>query len=82
MVTKKKHKITRSRFLDWFFTDSEDVNLMGANVRAGLRSEGTYTITVQELFDTAGYIPAWITDYKGKDDDQDFQPEDCELIDD
>ena len=43
---EKKYKLTKKRFADWLFSDSDDVEYWGRRFVSELRDEGEYSITV------------------------------------
>lgn len=55
-MSKLKVKINRTHFLEWMYTDHKETAVVGVDVIADLKAFGTYTITVQDIFDTCGYI--------------------------
>ena len=58
----KKYKLTKQRFADWLFSDSDDVEYWGRRFVSELRDEGEYSITLQEIFDERDEIPVHILD--------------------
>lgn len=82
-----KQKVRKSTFLNWFFSDKDDAQLMGNRVKNTLinSKDDTFTITTRDLFNECGYIPEHITvDYNkdSTDDPKEFSPGDCFLIND
>ena len=73
-----KNKVTKSRFLSWYISDSDDLKRMGRMAADSLEKSGTFKINVQQLFDSCVYIPASIcvTPF----DDYEYNPNDVELI--
>jgi hypothetical protein len=81
----KKGKVTASKFLEWFYSDSEDYLHAGESLVFNMKTNGYYKSTVKEIFDSSGYIPAHIcTDLSEEidDDDHEFESEELEFIDD
>ena len=75
-----KYKLTKKRFADWLFSDSDDVEYWGRRFVSELRGEGECSITLQEIFDERDEIPAYILDnYSGDDDEVSIT--EVELID-
>jgi len=73
-----KNKVTKSSFLDWYFSDSDDAQTMGYDVISSLRDEGEFIITTQDLFDRCGYIPQHICE--NNDGDNEYDSSEVELI--
>ena len=85
----KKYKLTKKRFADWLFSDSDDVEYWGRRFVNELRDEGEYSITLQEIFDERDEVPVHILEnYHNLNEKQvdDWVDEVCitevELIDD
>ena len=76
-----KNKVTKSRFLDWYFTDNKDAEYIGKRLIDALNDKGTFTITVESLFKDCGYIPYYICEYDS-DINCDLETKDVELIND
>jgi len=72
-----KNQVTKSRFLSWYISDSDDAYDIGRDVISALKNKGTYTINVKELFDSCGYIPAFIC---VNNDEGEYEPNEVELI--
>ena len=81
-----KNKVSASAFLEWYF-DDDTSRFETDNMISQLSNDGTFTITIRELFDKCGYIPQHIC-YDCPPPDQvnytyeDYQPEEVEFIDD
>ena len=53
-----KLNVNKARFISWMLSDNSDcLFLIRADLLASLKTEGIYTITVEEILDKAGYIP-------------------------
>ncbi len=74
----KKIKITEKAFLDWYFSDTEDLITFGQNMITELYTTGFVKESVQSLLDRCGYIPGHISE--NSVDDKEYDPEDVELI--
>lgn len=76
-----KPQVRKEELLDWLFSDSDDAKQLGVRIIKQLQDTGSATITIQELFDECGYIPAHIllNDEKFEDSDE-FEPSEVELI--
>lgn len=82
-VQELKGSVTASDFINWYFSDEDDVLNIGREVISNLRTVGNSTIKVKSLFDTCGYIPEHIcTMFVNVDDDYEFEPNDLIFIDD
>ena len=82
---EKKYKLTKKRFADWLFSDSDDVEYWGRRFVSELRDEGEYSITLQEIFDERDEVPVYILENYDDDVFDSQFPEVCitevELID-
>lgn len=75
----KINSVTKSRFLSWYFSESDDAHKMGYDVISSLRDEGEFIITTQDLFDRCGYIPEYIC-VDDNDGGNEYDPSEVELI--
>jgi len=76
-----KATVTRKRFLEWYYSDQEDMLMLAHMVYEDLITQGECRISVEQIFDACIYIPAHITNYDDVDKNMiDFDPEDVELI--
>ena len=86
METNLKNKVTKSAFLNWYFSDADDIKTIGYRVMKGLKDDGTITLSVDELFNDAAYIPQHICEVDGAEKDylceDEYHPSEVELIDD
>ena len=57
---EKKYKVTKKRFAEWLFSDSDDVEYWGGRFVRELRDEGECSITLQEIFDERDEVPVFI----------------------
>lgn len=76
-----KPQVRKEELLDWLFSDSDDAKSLGIRIIKQLKDTGSATITIQELFDECGYIPAHIllNDEEFEEGDE-FEPSEVELI--
>jgi hypothetical protein len=72
-----KVKLKESAFLDWYFSDREDIMAFGKNMISELHKNGFVKETVQGLLDCCGYIPGYICE---GEPEEEFDPDDIELI--
>ena len=57
----KKYKLKKIRFVDWLFSDSDDIQYWGARLIKELKNEGEFNITLQEImFDERDSVPSFI----------------------
>lgn len=63
-----KNKVTKSSFLDWYFSDIDVVESFSNNTIADLKRDGKTTLTARQLFDDCGYIPQFICEIDGDDE--------------
>lgn len=83
VIEEMKGSITASDFINWYFSDEDDVLNIGREVISALKTEGSSTTTVKSLFDSCGYIPAYkCTVYNNVDEDYEFEPSDLIFVDD
>lgn len=78
IVEVKLNSVNSSRFLDWYFSDCDDINDWASNVIAELSYSGKVTLCIQSLFDSCGYIPQYICN--DLDGDAEYTPNQIELI--
>ena len=79
METNFKNKVTKSAFLDWYFSDLDIAESVSNRVIADLKRDGKSTLTARELFDECGYIPQYICEIDG---DGEYVPSEVEFIQD
>lgn len=76
-----ENKVTKSRFLSWYFADSDDEKQFGARCIEKMQMDGYVNISVDILFEECGYIPAFICEGQSNNFIDDYEPnEDVELI--
>ena len=76
-----ENKVTKSRFLEWYFADSDDVKQFGSRCIYMMQREGFVNISVEILFEECEYIPAHICEEQSDNFIDDYEPnEDVELI--
>jgi hypothetical protein len=52
-----KKQMTKARFIEWYFSDLDDVKNIGWEVIEALKRDGKFEIDTQFLFDNCGTIP-------------------------
>ncbi|MEY2869810.1 MAG: hypothetical protein RIR01_2312 [Bacteroidota bacterium] len=83
--SKKKGLIKASVFVKWFYSDESDTKDLGSDAVFNIKTNGYFNLTVKEVFDSCGYIPAHICDlFPGEeaDEDDDVPPNELIFIDD
>lgn len=76
-----KTQVTKSRFLDWYFADRDDVNQFSSRCIKMMAKEGFVNISVEMLFEECAYIPAHICEGQHDNFIDDYEPNvDVELI--
>lgn len=80
MTKEFKNQVTASSFLAWYFSDSDDAKSIGNRVIASLNHDGSFEISVRELFDTCGFIPQHICE--DADGDNEYDPSEVCFIQD
>lgn len=83
---KKVNSVKASRFLDWYFSDSDnEIREFGNTMLEQLKASGTAKISIEQLFEDSWYIPQSICeDWDGNWDNeqQEYSPSDIEFIND
>ena len=74
----KKIKVKASKFLNWYFSDLDELLEFGREMVSELQSEGYVKETVQGILDRCGYIPGYITE--NPDDENEYDPSEIELV--
>ncbi len=77
---KKLNSVTATRFLAWYFSDSDMVESFGQLAVKMLESEGFVNISARQLFDECGYIPQFICE--NDEGNNEYGPESVEFIND
>lgn len=74
-----KFPLKESRFLEWYFSDFDEVRDLGYQAMFRLRAEGVFTITSQDLLDGCSEVPSYL--FEGLDPNQeDISNEQITLI--
>jgi hypothetical protein len=55
-----KFPLKESRFLEWYFSDFDEVRDLGYEAMFKLRSDGMFTIITQDLLDRCAEVPTYI----------------------
>jgi hypothetical protein len=76
-----KPQVRKEELLDWLFSDSDDAKSLGIRIIKQLKDTGSATITIEELFDECGYIPAHILlNDEEFQEDEEFESSEVELL--
>jgi hypothetical protein len=83
-MSKKVNSVTASRFLNWYFSDSDMVEDFGRECINMIETFGIVNISARQLFEGCGYIPQHICEDLDVDcdDAREYSPEEIEFIDD
>ena len=74
----KKNKISTSSFLLWYFKEKHEIMNLGNFAIDNLLEEGTFEISVRDIFDSCHLIPQQICrDYNGTEL---YFPHELELV--
>jgi hypothetical protein len=76
---KTKNKVTLTKFINWYFFDSDDVKNLGKRAIENLLTDGFFRISAMDLFEECGYIPQHICEVDG---DGEYHPSEVEFIND
>jgi len=60
----KKYKMTNAAFLEWYYSDSDDIKAIGRRAIESLKSNGKFKISSQEILNECGYIPVRLLEDK------------------
>lgn len=76
-----KIKLKESSFLDWYFSEPNDLYEFARGMISELQVSGTITITTQNILDRCGYIPAYICDIIDEDKEgEEYDPSEIKLM--
>ena len=75
-----KQKVKKERFLKWYYSDISDYNLLGRLMVSQMRMNDTAEMSIQQVFNNAGYIPSFIVEGWNEKERKEYQPHECELI--
>ena len=79
----KKNKVLASKFIEWYYNDHDEVNILGNSMVHLMKTTGQCSLSVQELFDSCGYIPKHIcVDISEDMYTTDYDTDEVELIND
>jgi len=69
----QKFGLKKSRFLSWYFQDSDDIMEIGNRAITNLKDNGEFTITLQDLLNSCCELPPYIM--IGYDEHENFDDE-------
>ena len=84
-MSKKVNSVKASKFLDWYFSDSDnEIREFGNAMLEQLMTFGNAKISIEQLFEDSYYIPQsiceeWADDW---DNEQEYSPSELEFIND
>jgi len=67
MKSKKLYKLKKSRFLDWMFSDFDDIQYWGGYLLEMFRENGKIDYTIEEMLSERDELPMWIMEGKHLD---------------
>jgi len=56
-MEEKKYKLDNKTFLEWYYSDKDDLVSLGRYVLTSLKANGHYDVKSQDTLDECGYIP-------------------------
>lgn len=59
-MAKKKYKLKKEEFLNWFLSDAEDLLWLGAKIKTLLFEGDLAIISIQTLLEEVETIPGWL----------------------
>lgn len=78
MRRKYLNRVTESDFINWYFSDSDDLTEFAKGIIDKLAETGKCNLTVKKVFDNCGYIPSHICE--SKLDEEEYQPHEVRLV--
>ena len=60
----KANKVKASKFLNWYFSDSDDFVIFGMKSVDCLFENGNISLSIVDIFNDCGYIPSYICEQK------------------
>lgn len=65
----KKVKLKKKRFLDWYFSDTDDYIHLAIKILKQLKHEGKSSITIEEIFEGCSELPDYIMENHDEDNE-------------
>lgn len=78
-----KNQVTKTKFLTWYFRNSDDIESMGYEVYQCLKFDDEFHITTEDLFNDCEYIPRHICEDDGEAEglsEEEYSPNEVKLI--
>lgn len=72
------NSVDSGRFLNWYFSDVDDLQNWADNLLEELRVTGKVSTSTQSIYDSCGYIPQHICN--NSDGQNEYHPSQVELI--
>ena len=67
MKNKRLYKLKKSRFLDWMFSDFDDIQYWGGYLLNEFKKKGRIDYTIEEMLAERDELPMWIMEGKDLD---------------
>jgi hypothetical protein len=77
---ENKFKVTKARFIDWYFSDRDTRIDFGNNAISELQNFGSFNVDVNEIFASCLYIPKWLCEGQSKNDCKQIETWNVQLI--
>jgi hypothetical protein len=77
-----KLQVKASKFLDWMYSDREDMESLGRELLFVLKRYGCMNITIKDIYNAAEYVTSDIVEGYTGEYTRDFETSEVELIDD
>lgn len=85
-MNEKVNSVTASKFLKWYFSDSDMVENFGRECVSMIETFGIINMSARQLFEGCGYIPQFICEHgnvsKRMPVSEEYSPEEIEFIND
>jgi hypothetical protein len=79
----KQITVKASQFINWFYHDEEDTKHIGEMVRFLLKEQGYAEVTIENIFNSYGELPAEILENVPEErQDEDIPTDEIEFIND
>ena len=79
MKNNKKVKLTKEKFLDWYFSDTDDYDHINNRLFNSLLHYGKFSINVRELLDSCCELPERLMEGYDEENDKDYHYVPCEI---
>lgn len=75
-------KLKASKFLEWYFSDEEDLKHIGQRIEFLLKKNGSAFMTPEYLFNEQDELPNWICEDQEGTDEEYIPTDEIEFIND